>query len=69
MPKRGRPAKPAEEKLGQRLDLRVSSEEKSAFKLAAEAANQDLSVWIRFQLYQAAGNELAEVRRTEKSAS
>lgn len=31
--------------------------EKHAFKLAAEKSQQDLSVWIRIQLYKAAENE------------
>lgn len=56
--KRGRPPKP--EKREERLDLRVSTAEKMAFKLAAENLQQDLSVWIRIQLHRAAGEELAK---------
>lgn len=52
--KRGRPKKSPNERLEERLDLRVSEEEKAIFKLAAAAMNQDLSVWIRVQLHQAA---------------
>lgn len=55
MKKRGRPPKPALEKRVGRLDLRVSEAEKTAFQLAAENANQELSVWIRIQLHRAAG--------------
>lgn len=50
----GRPRKPRSQARWQRLDLRVSEEEKETFKLAAENANQDLSVWIRIQLHRAA---------------
>ncbi len=57
--RRGRPPKKAEEKRLERLDLRVSEEEKNAFKLAADSANQDLSAWIRIQLHRAAADELA----------
>jgi len=40
-----------------RLDLRVDTAEKEAFKLAADQANQELSVWIRVQLHKAAEQE------------
>ena len=50
----GRPRKPHNQRRWQRLDLRVSEEEKETFKLAAENASQDLSVWIRIQLHRAA---------------
>ena len=33
--------------------MRVSEDEKETFRLAAENANQDLSVWIRIQLHRA----------------
>jgi uncharacterized protein (DUF1778 family) len=65
MKKRGRPLKPAPEKREERLDLRVSSAEKMAFKLAAENSQQDLSVWIRVQLHRAAGEELAKTEAVE----
>lgn len=58
--KRGRPAKPPQERLEKRLDLRVSEDEKTTFRLAAEAENQDLSVWIRVVLQQAASERLSE---------
>lgn len=55
MPKeRGRPRKKPMDRREQRLDLRVSECEKATFKLAAEAANQDLSVWVRIILRKAA---------------
>ena len=56
--KRGRPPKPLPEKKSRRLDVRVSEAEKTAFKLAADNANQELSAWIRVQLYKAAHEEL-----------
>jgi hypothetical protein len=65
MRKRGRPPKPAPEKREERLDLRVSTAEKIAFKLAAENSQQDLSVWIRVQLHRAAGEELANADALE----
>lgn len=52
--KRGRPPKAALDKREERLDLRVSSTEKMAFKLAAENSQQELSVWIRVNLHRAA---------------
>jgi len=70
--RRGRPPKPAPEKLQKRLDLRVSAMEKTAFKLAAENSQQELSVWIRVQLHRAASEELdildydAEVSETAR---
>ena len=50
----GRPPKPHNQRRWQRLDVRVSEDEKETFRLAAENANQDLSVWIRIQLQRAA---------------
>ena len=58
MKKRGRPPKSLDRKRWQRLDLRVSEAEKEAFRLAADNANQDLSVWIRVQLHRAATESL-----------
>ena len=69
MRKRGRPRKHEEEKLHKRLDLRVSGAEKTAFRLAAENSQQDLSVWIRIQLHKAAAEELDEVRQQEAELS
>lgn len=60
MKKRGRPEKAPAEKRWQRLDVRVSQAEKQAFRLAAESAKQDLSVWIRVQLHRAASEDRAE---------
>jgi len=62
--KRGRPPKGEDDKLAERLDLRVSASEKEAFRLAASKANQDVSVWIRMQLHQAVSK--ARVRPNEK---
>jgi len=57
MKRRGRPPKSVEQKRQERLDLRVSSAEKQAFKSAAEKSEQELSVWIRIQLHKAAGDD------------
>ena len=65
---RGRPPKTAVKRLEHRLDLRVSESEKKTFKLAADNANQDLSMWIRIQLHQAAKQELVEIEK-DKSVS
>ncbi len=64
--KRGRPKKSAEERLEQRLDVRVSGEEKAAFKLAAKTANQDLSVWIRITLKQAIGEQPVDAGKSPR---
>lgn len=56
--KRGRPTKPPKERLEERLDVRVSEEEKAVFRFAAANVNQDLSVWIRVQLHRAASEQL-----------
>ena len=41
--------------------MRVSKAEKAAFKLAAASSDQDLSVWIRVVLHEAAKKELASI--------
>lgn len=65
MRKRGRPRKAEPDKREERLDLRVTTAEKEAFKLAAAGENQDLSVWIRIQLHRAAGETLTEAPPVE----
>lgn len=67
--KRGRPRKKPIEKLEERLDLRVSNAEKTAFKLAAETTQQDLSVWIRVQLHRAASQVLGDIPLPEPNLS
>jgi uncharacterized protein (DUF1778 family) len=54
MATRGRPPREKQWRKCERLDLRVDTAEKEAFKLAADQANQELSVWIRIQLHRAA---------------
>jgi uncharacterized protein (DUF1778 family) len=57
------------ERREQRLDLRVTEEEKANFRLAAEAADRDLSVWIRITLQQAAAEQLgaeSDARKDEQ---
>lgn len=58
MGKRGRPPKQPDNKRAERVDLRVSAAEKTAFKMAAENSELDLSVWIRVQLHRAAEEQL-----------
>ena len=67
MKKRGRPPKQPPDKREQRLDLRVSTAEKMAFKLAAEKSQQDLSVWIRVQLHRAASEEADRAQPSNES--
>lgn len=52
---RGRPATPADKRLGERLELRVRPEEKQAYKAAAEADGVSVSDWVRRLLNPAAG--------------
>lgn len=66
--KRGRPPKHFPEKKSWRLDLRVSETEKTAFKLAADNANQELSAWIRVQLHKAAHEELRDATGISKAS-
>jgi ribosomal protein S3 len=63
--KRGRPRKSPSNKLEERVDLRVTEVEKAAFKVAAQAANLDLSVWIRVQLHRAMTEQVLEAVPTE----
>ena len=46
--------KPPSEALGDRVDLRLSTEEKQRFAAAAEKSSQGLSAWIRDVLARAA---------------
>jgi uncharacterized protein (DUF1778 family) len=62
MARRGRPPKDKKWRKCERLDLRVDTTEKEAFRLAADQANQELSVWIRVQLHKAADQELGAAR-------
>lgn len=52
--KRGRPKKPPSEALIERVDLRLSTEEKQRFEAAAGRAGLGLSAWIREVLTRAA---------------
>ena len=65
MARRGRPPKDKKWRKCERLDLRVDSTEKKAFRLAADRANQVLSVWIRVQLHKAADEELGAAGLTK----
>jgi hypothetical protein len=65
MAKRGRPRKDERWRKCERVDLRVDAAEKEAFRLAANQANQELSVWIRMQLHKAVGQELGGLDDTK----
>ena len=51
---RGRPKKAPEESLVERVDLRLSTEEKRRFEAVAEQTGSKLSAWIRDTLAHAA---------------
>jgi len=55
---RGRPPKDPAEALSERIDIRITSAEKTDFEEAAETAEQSLSVWMRERLRIAARREL-----------
>ena len=50
----GRPPKPPEESLGERLYVRVSGDEKASLESAATKLGMPLSAWIRKRLLDAA---------------
>jgi uncharacterized protein (DUF1778 family) len=60
MKKRGRPKTGRSDLKAGYLDLRVSSDEKTAFKNAAAIAGIPLSMWVRERLRRAARRELEE---------
>ena len=51
---RGRPRKPADERLTERIEVRADAEEKRRLEAAAELAGVKLSDWIRETLAMAA---------------
>jgi uncharacterized protein (DUF1778 family) len=56
----GRPKKPSAEVLSQRLDVRLTEEERVLFEQAAEAAKMALSDWIRKRLWKVAKREIGK---------
>lgn len=58
--KRGRPPVDPQRTKGVHLDIRLSEDEKEAFKKAAELEGLALSVWIRQRLRKAARKELED---------
>jgi hypothetical protein len=54
---RGRPKKPPEEVLSERLELRLTTAERIEYEAAAERAKMVLSGWIRDRLKRAAKRE------------
>jgi len=57
--KMGRPPKPPSVRRSLALDVRIDEAERSAFRVAAEAAGLSLSDWVRSRLRDAARQELA----------
>jgi uncharacterized protein (DUF1778 family) len=57
-PKRGRPRKPIDEQLTERIEVRASVEEKRQLETAAELAGVKLSDWIRDALAKAAAKAI-----------
>ena len=55
--KRGRPPKSESDRMGVRIDLRLSGEDKARYDQAAEKVGLKLSQWIRTRLDAAAANE------------
>ena len=63
MDKLGRPKLDANDKKGVRLDVRISRQEREAFKSAADVSGIPLSIWIRERLRRSAAKELQEANR------
>ena len=61
--KRGRPPKPPDESLIERLQIRAGTDEKAEFERAATAAEMTLSDWIRDRLKACAQRELRRTGR------
>jgi uncharacterized protein (DUF1778 family) len=56
--KMGRPPKPPEERLTERLEVRAATDEKADFERSAALAGLKLSDWIRDRLKRASRREL-----------
>jgi hypothetical protein len=65
---RGRPPKPPEDRLTERLDVRADPADKSQFEQAAQLAGMKLSDWIRERLKEAAKAELRRASRPKRKA-
>jgi uncharacterized protein (DUF1778 family) len=59
----GRPPKPPDERLSERLDLRAAADEKADFERCADQAGMKLSDWIRDRLKAVAKRELRKTKR------
>ena len=55
---RGRPRKPADERLTERIEVRADAEEKRQLEIAAELSGVKLSDWIRDTLAKAAAKAI-----------
>ena len=61
--KRGRPLKEQDQLKNENMLIRVESDEKEAFKTAADLAGISLSSWVRERLRRVAVSELKEAAR------
>jgi uncharacterized protein (DUF1778 family) len=59
---RGRPPKPPEERMAERIEVRADPGEKARLEKAADRAGMKLSDWIRNRLATAADAELGKRR-------
>jgi uncharacterized protein (DUF1778 family) len=59
---RGRPPKPSDESLSERIDIRVTTAEKVDLAQAAESAGMTLSQWMRDRLRAAARREVRRAK-------
>lgn len=64
---RGRPPKPANERLTERIEVRADLAEKQRLEQAADCAGLKLSDWIRERLKVAADAELGSLKQFRKS--
>jgi uncharacterized protein (DUF1778 family) len=64
-PKRpGRPKKSSDQLQTEYLDVRLTPDEKQAFKSAAELAGMPVSMWVRQRLRKNAAKELQDAGRS-----
>ncbi|HTU88576.1 MAG TPA: DUF1778 domain-containing protein [Gemmataceae bacterium] len=59
----GRPPKSGDKAMADRLEIRVSADEKQTYEQAAQAAGMDRSEWMRLALNDAAKRILQRKRR------
>ncbi|HEY7329369.1 MAG TPA: DUF1778 domain-containing protein [Gemmataceae bacterium] len=65
----GRPPKSGDRAMADRLEIRVSADEKQSYEQAAQAAGLDRSEWIRLALNEAAKRLLRRKSRSGPGGS